>query len=202
MRAMNMLEDVDDLWAGLAETAEAGGLMVATPHNLVEVNAAIDKQAEIFVKLKNHVQHEVAMQVVASKSPLAWKTVKKMEGSGEFNKEKLGVGEKDVRAAEKELMQYEKDIAAAVSGGGARRVGSRAAGRSGFYGGDGGYKDYQLDAPGDKSGPPYAAAVRGGGYDGGVKCYDCGERGHIAYFCRSQSKRGRQAVGGQKRRRT
>lgn len=202
MKAMNMLEDVDELWVGLAETAEAGGLMVATPHNLVEVNAAIDKQAEIFVKLKNHVQHEVAMQVVASKSPLAWKTVKKMEGSGEFNKEQLGIGEKDVRTAEKELMQYERDIAAAVGGGGTRRSGPRAAGRSGFYGGDGGNKDYQLDAPGDKSGPPYAAAGRGVGSDGGIKCYGCGELGHIAYFCRSRSKRGLPAVGGQKRGRT
>jgi hypothetical protein len=202
MKSLNLLDDMNELWVDLAEAAEAGGQMVATRHNLVEVNLAIDKQAEIFVKMKELARHELAMQVVASKSPLAWKTVKRMEGAGEFDKEQLGIGEKEVRGAEKELMQYEKEIAAAV--GGARKFVPRGPGGTGPRGGreGDGEGSYPRGAPGDRTGgyprgalgdgagPPYAAAGRGGGAAGGVKCYDCGGFGHMSYNCPSQRKEG------------
>jgi hypothetical protein len=198
MKTMNMFEDVDELWDELAETAEAGGLHVATQHNLVEVNKAIDQQAEIFGKLRKHVQHEIAMQVVASKSPLAWKTVKKLEGSEDFDKEKLGIDEKEVRDAEKALMLYEKEIAAATGKSRAKKTelrgasGARAHRERGDGQPAGERKDSRRGAQGGYGGapPPYAAAVRAGPSDAGVQCYTCGEFGHRSYVCKNPTKTG------------
>ena len=53
------------------------------------------------------------MQSIASKSPFGWTLVKRIEDDPDYNKADLGIDGKGVRAYEKELVSYNKDLAAA-----------------------------------------------------------------------------------------
>ena len=56
--------------------------------------------------LKQHIQLERRIQTIASKYPLRWTLVKRIEDNPDYKKADLGIDGKDVRAWEKKLVSY------------------------------------------------------------------------------------------------
>ena len=52
---------------------------------------------------------QLTMQTVASKSPLGWSVVHKLEGSVDFDKDIIDMDGEEVRKAEKELVAYNSE---------------------------------------------------------------------------------------------
>ena len=137
MENTNLLDDVDAIWAPLIEEAEArvhGQGELVTSGNLAEVNVALGKQAKLLVEMRRHTKHEVkqvstrlfvsfypfwlgsltlsfqlTMQTVASKSPLGWAVVHKIEGTKDFDKEVIDLDGEEVRKVEKDLVAYNSE---------------------------------------------------------------------------------------------
>ena len=62
LEKINMLDDLDAIWKPIADEAEKrehGQGELATSGNLVDINLALGKQAELFVEMRKHVKHEV-----------------------------------------------------------------------------------------------------------------------------------------------
>ena len=52
---------------------------------------------------------QLTMQTVASKSPLGWAVVHKIEGTNNFDPDVVDLNGEDVRKAEKELISYNSE---------------------------------------------------------------------------------------------
>ena len=52
---------------------------------------------------------QLTMQTVASKSPLGWAVVHKLEGSVDFDKDIIDMDGEEVRKAEKDLVAYNSE---------------------------------------------------------------------------------------------
>ena len=53
------------------------------------------------VEFKEHIQEELRMQVVASKSPLSWALGRSIEADPEYEKSTIGINRDEVRKWEK-----------------------------------------------------------------------------------------------------
>ena len=53
------------------------------------------------VEFKEHIQEEIRMQVVASKSLLSWALVRSIEADPEYEKSTIGINRDEVRKWEK-----------------------------------------------------------------------------------------------------
>ena len=119
MKTLHLLEDMSDVWTDifvdrreLVEEAQARGEGGEVPwvreENMQEVEEALVKQQEVFVKLKDHVTYELGMQTLGGKSKYGFKLVKHREEDPDFNKEVLKFDESDVRNWEKAYVQRER----------------------------------------------------------------------------------------------
>ena len=99
--------------------------------------SAIETQARILFKLKEHIKAEIGMHAAAGEnhdsltrmllflspflfaavSPLGWKVVGFMEKNPELDKDRHGMDIEDLRAKEKQLMQHESTCFSSVSVG-------------------------------------------------------------------------------------
>ena len=99
--------------------------------------SAIETQARILFKLKEHIKAEIGMHAAAGEnhdsltrmllflspflfaavSPLGWKVVGFMEKNPELDKDRHGMDIDDLRAKEKQLMQHESTCFSSVSVG-------------------------------------------------------------------------------------
>ena len=85
---------------------------------------------------KKHVQTELQMQVVASKSPLGWNLVHRIKVKPNYEKSFLGIDGDKVQKWEKDMVTYNKDMLAATKSSlQAGRSGSRGDRDSGSYSG-------------------------------------------------------------------
>ena len=130
-----------------------------------------------FADLKQHIQHEVDMQIVAATSPLGWKVVNQME-LGRETTSSLSVSSEEVRKAEKEKMSYDKDLRLAK---GSTSTAPRGAGGSRRGRGRARQDEVEVESP-PKRGRGNARGGRGG-VRKPLECYRCG-KGHKVENCK------------------
>ena len=106
MEALDKLEDVESTWAPLSEAAADG--VVITADNIPQANQAVKDMTNTIKVLREHIQWEVDMQIVAAESPLRWETVHQMELSKKGEKAVCSLKEEEIRKHEKERMSLEK----------------------------------------------------------------------------------------------
>ena len=145
----------------------------ATKDNIEEVNAAVSALREKIEELKNLVQHELNMQIIAATSSLKWKVVRQLEGGSELP-DCVTVPNSDVRKAEKESMAYERDLRNAASY-------SRKRGVSAEQG--------QVSKRGRYSGGRgRGGSIGNGGDRPGRACFKCGSTDHLIGQCPNREK--------------
>merc|ERR1719209_1706609 len=111
MEALNKLEDVESTWAPLLEAGTDG--VVITADNIPQANQAVEDMTNTIKVLREHLQWEVDMQIVAAESPLHWATVHQMELSKKREKVGCSFREEEIIKHEKEWMSLEKNLKAA-----------------------------------------------------------------------------------------
>ena len=116
MEILYLLDDVDEPWLKLGQKAEQDGAKVVNIGNVDKVNIAIEAQTDKLVELRKLVVKELGMYAVATVSGLGWQLVTSMERNPDLNKELHGWDMEQVRANEKKLMQYNREMAAATKG--------------------------------------------------------------------------------------
>ena len=163
MEALNLLEDVDNTWAPLAEEAVDG--VVITADNIPKANKALDAMTTTIKTLRDHIQWEVDMQIVAADSPFKWSTVHQMELSKKGEKAVCSLKEEEIRKHEKERMSWEKDLKASKAG--AAKVITP--------------KRKKVPTKDDGATPP-AKKTKVDKINKG-KCWRCGQTGHIVKDC-------------------
>ena len=109
-------DDMDELWVKLGKKAELDEARVATAANLDKVNDAIEAQAVKLTELREVVSKELGMYAVAGVSAFGWQLVTSMEKNPDLDKEIHGWDMDEVKANEKKLVQYNRDIATARGG--------------------------------------------------------------------------------------
>ena len=117
MEIMYACGDIDELWQKLGKKAVEDGARVVTADNMGKVNDALDAQAAKLIELRKFVKKELGMYAVAGVSPLGWQLVSLMEKNPDLDKEIHSWDMEEVRANEKKLIQYMRDIASATRGG-------------------------------------------------------------------------------------
>ena len=113
MEILYLLDDADEPWLKLGRK---DGAKVVNVDNIDKVNLAIEAQSEKLAELRALVRKELGMYAVATVSGLGWQLVTSMERNPELNKELHGWDMEEVRASEKKLMQYNREMAAATKG--------------------------------------------------------------------------------------
>ena len=116
MEALNKLEDIESTWAPLLTTAADG--VVITADNIPQANQAVEDMTNTIKVLREHLQWEVDMQIVAAESPLHWATVHQMELSKKREKVGCSFKEEEIIKHEKERMSLEKNLKAAKAASG------------------------------------------------------------------------------------
>lgn len=189
MKSLHHMEDLEAVWGKLAKEAEEEARDVATVDNLPRINKAIMEHAKIVVEHKSHIRKELTAHTVASNSPMGWNLVNHNEAAPMYD-ENLDMDQEAVRKAERDYMQYHRDVAAAVRGGGARGGSSGGAAARGGSGSTGrsprGKRSNQGGAPSAGAGGSSAAIPanytpkKKKPYTG---CYVCGSDQHMARNC-------------------
>ena len=116
MEIKYICDDMDELWVKLGKKAELDEVRVATATNLDKVNDAIEAQAVKLAELREVVSKELGMYAVAGVSAFGWQLVTSMEKNPDLDKEIHGWDMDEVKANEKKLVQYNRDIATARGG--------------------------------------------------------------------------------------
>ena len=119
MKTLNILEDMSGVWTDITEDthdkneeAKANGqgeVSMVREDNMEDVEEAMLKQQEIFLKLKEHITYELGMQTLGGKNKFGFKLVKHREDDPDFDKDLLNFDESDVRAWEKSYVQRERE---------------------------------------------------------------------------------------------
>ena len=123
------------------------------------------------------------MQNVASQCPSGWKLVNWKEAGPDYDPS-LDMTLEDVRKAEKEMIQYEKDIGSTVRGKEAVRGGGR--GRGGKRGGTGAREgEGSGGARGSNPASPASTPKKKKPNSG---CWTCGSEHHVARSCPDKKK--------------
>ena len=73
--------------------------------DVLQFNGLTD-QPRIILDLKKHIQTELQMQVVTSKSPLGWALVCRIDADPDYEKSFLGIDGDEVWKWEKEMVTY------------------------------------------------------------------------------------------------
>jgi len=107
MEALNKLEDVESTWAPLLEAAADG--VVITADNIPQANQAVEDMTNTIKVLREHLQWEVDMQIVAAESPLHWATVHQMELSKKGEKAVCSLKEEEIHKHEKVAHKKKKN---------------------------------------------------------------------------------------------
>ena len=158
------------------------------------------------------------MQTVASKSPLGWAVVHKLEGSVDFDKDIIDMDGEEVRKAEKDLVAYNSectfpfdflfilfffagfldfyssvppgDIASAARAAGSGGVREQGgAGRKRKYGGQQQAGLGTSAASASSSGPSTSGQSGSSQSRGTRACYNCNSTSHIARACPKAKKK-------------
>ena len=116
MEILFIVDDVDEPWLKLGKKAEEDGAKVADKDNLDRVNEALEGQAAKLAELRKLVTKELGMHAVAAVSGLGWDLVHSMEQNPDLDKELHGWDIDEVRANEKKLLQYNRDMNAVIRG--------------------------------------------------------------------------------------
>ena len=210
MEIMFLLDDADEPWLKLGQKVEQDGVKVVT---VDKVNLAIGAQMEKLAELRALVKTELGMYAVASVSELGWQLVASMERNPDLDKKLHGWDMEEVRANERKLMQYNREMAAATKGENTilnfveiqfsrgRQVWRGPGGRRSPSRGEAVEEEHAA--------PPRKASKAGGGRGGGDKshltCYTCYgkiwqfssrflipmclEVGHVSYACPKKAKK-------------
>ena len=119
MKTLNILEDMSGVWTDITEDthdkneeAKANGqgeVSMVREDNMEDVEEAMLKQQEIFLKIKEHITYELGMQTLGGKNKFGFKLVKHREDDPDFDKDLLNFDESDVRAWEKSYVQRERE---------------------------------------------------------------------------------------------
>ena len=135
--------------------------------NIEAANETINQLFSLLTAVKDDIQHEIDMQIVAATSELGWQTVRTMEGGLELSNV-VSVASIDVRKAEKETISFNRDLRSAKNskkrkadsgeGSGSRR----GRGRGGSRG---------------------ARRGRGGAISSERSCWKCGSTDHVQKDC-------------------
>ena len=113
MEILYLLDDAVEPWLKLGQK---DGAKVVNVDNIDKVNLAIEAQSEKLAELRALVRKELGMYAVATVSGLGWQLVTSMERNPDLNKELHGWDMEEVRANEKKLMQYNREMSAAIKG--------------------------------------------------------------------------------------
>ena len=133
--------------------------------------------------LKSPILSRLTMQNVASQCPSGWKLVNWKEAGPDYDPS-LDMTLEDVRKAEKEMIQYEKDIGSTVRGKEAVRGGGR--GRGGKRGGTGAREgEGSGGARGSNPASPASTPKKKKPNSG---CWTCGSEHHVARSCPDKKK--------------
>ena len=116
MEILYLLDDADEPWLKLGQKAVQDGAKVVNAGNIDKVNLAIEAQVDKLTELRALVRKELGMYAVATVSGLGWELVTSMERNPELNKELHGWDMEEVRANEKKLLQYNREMSAATKG--------------------------------------------------------------------------------------
>ena len=116
MEILFIIDDIDEPWLKLGKKADDEGAAVVNKDNIDKVNAALEGQAAKLAELRTLVTKELGMHAVASVSGLGWDLVHSMEQNPDLDKALHGWDIDEVRANEKKLLQYNRDMNAAIRG--------------------------------------------------------------------------------------
>ena len=100
----------------LGKKADADGVRVVTAGNIDKVNDAIEAQAVKLAELRGMVSKELGMYAVAGVSAFGWQLITSMETNPSLDKAIHGWDMEEVKAHEKKLVQYNRDLATASRG--------------------------------------------------------------------------------------
>ena len=170
MMALDLVEDVENTWDPVCEGAQAQDGIVIRADNLDQANQALNSMTDAFKAVKNHLQWEIDMQIIAATSEFKWNTVHQVE----LSKQDTGVCSMEneaIRKHEKERMSWEKDLRAAKAAAGSKNSSTPSKKRKSFKEMDG---DSQTPSKKRSQSTPGKKART---------CYRCGKPGHIVKDC-------------------
>ena len=170
MMALDLVEDVENTWNPVCEGAQAQEGIVIRADNLDQANQALNSMTDAFKAVKNHLQWEIDMQIIAATSEFKWNTVHQVELSKQETRV-CSMDDEAIRKHEKERISWEKDLRAAKAAAGSKNPSTPSKKRKSFKEMDG---DSQTPSKKRSQSTPGKKART---------CYRCGKPGHIVKDC-------------------